>query len=202
MVLLRYPQYSMLSKCTCSLSRPAWRHLSRCRCSTVSVSVPMLVPQPSFGVVSARPASAVRGVLPCPQSTREVHRSTFSTLATATGTWNLCRFPITPISKANLQLRGAQSCDFCSDCRIGSCGDVKKVVECASPRALNLQNRRIPAAWSTKSSLSRWSSWKVTHGSVINASMYFWVLRKVDSLRFIWSQTFCKKLVDAAPPAS
>ena len=70
----------------------------------------------------------------------EVGWSTCSTLATATGTSNFLRPSITPISQANLQLRRSQRCDFCSDLRIGSCADVKRVVECASPRALKLQN--------------------------------------------------------------
>ena len=86
----------MLSKCTCSLDRPAWRHCLLPRYSTVSVSVPMLVPQPSFANVSACPASAVTEVLPCPESATEVHRSTFSTLATATGTWGFLRLPNNP----------------------------------------------------------------------------------------------------------
>ena len=80
-------------------------------------------------------------LLPCPQSAIEVHRSTFSTLATATGTLYFLRRPSTPIPQTNLQLRRAQCCDFCSNfCSnfcIGSCANVKNVeVECASPRAL------------------------------------------------------------------
>ena len=51
-----------------------------------------------------------------------------------------CVLPITPISQPSLQLRRVQRCDFWSDLRIGSCTDVKKVVECASPRALKLRH--------------------------------------------------------------
>ena len=88
----------------------------------VSVSAaPMLVPEPFFAVVSARTASAVTEVLPCPQSATVVHRR--PVLRT------FCVFRITPVSQANLQLRHAQCCDFCSDLRTGSCADVKKLVE-------------------------------------------------------------------------
>ena len=51
-----------------------------------------------------------------------------------------CIRPVTPISQPNFQLRRAQCCDFCSDLRIGSCTNVKTVVECASPRALKLRH--------------------------------------------------------------
>ena len=37
-----------------------------------------------------------------------------------------CVFPITPVSEANLQLRRAHCCDFCSNLGIGSCVAVKK----------------------------------------------------------------------------
>ena len=74
--------------------------------------------------------------LPCPQSATEVHWSTFTTLAIATGTLYFLRRN-NPISQPNLQFRRAQCCDFCSKFCISSCGDVANMeVACASPRAL------------------------------------------------------------------
>ena len=68
----------------------------------MSVTVPMMVPQSSFAVVSARPASAVMEVRPCPQSATEVHWSTSSTLATATDTSYFLRPPNNPDFPAHL----------------------------------------------------------------------------------------------------
>ena len=155
----------------------------------------MLVPQPFFAVVSARTGSAVTEVLSCPQSATEVHRSTFSNLATATGSSNFLRLPNNPsfpdqssvatYPVLRLQLKSSHP---------QMCRCEKMASECASPRALQQRNRRIPAVLLTKSLLSGWSRWKVTHCSVINASIRDWVLRMVASFRFICAQTFCNKL--------
>ena len=71
--------------------------------------------------------------LACPLSATEVHWSTFSALATATGTLNILRLP----NNHNRELQRPQCCNFHSNFRIGSCQDVKKVeLECASNPAL------------------------------------------------------------------
>ena len=66
--------------------------------------------------------------LPCPQSAMEMHRLTFSFLATAIGTLYLLVCPVALISQTNLQLRRAKCCDFCLNfwhwqlCKCESCG--------------------------------------------------------------------------------
>ena len=100
---------------------------------------------PSFAVVSARTGSAVRKVLPCPQSATGVHQSTFFTSATATSTSNFLRLPDNP------SFPDESSVARCPLLRLPLeslhqqlCTCEKIAGACASPRAPKLRNRRIP----------------------------------------------------------